>query len=570
MEKIRPSAELKHILERIDRRSYPAYKDTRGAYQFAGYTLWIDHVQGDPFAGPSRLHIVVRGDKAALLPALYASKWRRIALEDELLCCFGRAIGEYSFAAKGSGKSGLIAVSRPGQEVLERTAAGIDPKTGDVTIRFSVGFPANGRTINARELVRTLFDFLPRAVEKSLLYKNLSHDRLQKIADLADDRHYIRQELPKRGLVAFVADGSILPRQSGVSDRPMQKATAFSSPDSLRVTMDLPSGKSIAGMGISRGVTLIIGGGYHGKSTLLAALEKGVYDHRLGDGREYVITDETAVKLRAEDGRSIMRTDISMFIGRLPSGKDTKHFYTEDASGSTSQAASVVEALEAGAAAFLIDEDTSATNFMIRDELMSLVIDSKSEPITPFIARIRQLYEKDGISTIIVAGSSGSYFHVADTIIQMENYLPRDMTGPAKETAQAFPLKQTPIGMYESPDLARRPRQNRVLLRDNRVKIRTNGLDGISVNKEMIDVRYLEQLTDPEQLTALAYGLLYMEKHLFDGKTTLTDCADRLWERVSRDGLSALCAETSAVPDMAMPRRQELLAALNRYRGLGL
>ena len=197
----------------------------------------------------------------------------------------------------------------------------------------------------------------------------------------------------------------------------------------------LPHAGKIQGMGIKKGITLIVGGGYHGKSTLLKALELGVYNHIAGDGREYVITDDTAMKIRAEDGRSIKKVDISMFINDLPNGKDTSAFCTEDASGSTSQAANVVEAMEAGAETFLIDEDTSATNFMIRDELMQRVVNREDEPITPFIDRIRELYEQYGISTILVAGSSGSYFHVADCIVQMNRYKPQEITAFAKEEA---------------------------------------------------------------------------------------------------------------------------------------
>ncbi len=220
----------------------------------------------------------------------------------------------------------------------------------------------------------------------------------------------------------------------------MMGAVRFQAPLSLRVSMELPFHGTLTGMGIPQGITLIVGGGYHGKSTLLKALEMGVYNHVAGDGREYVITDDTAVKIRAEDGRSIKCTDVSMFINPLPNGKDTKQFSTEDASGSTSQAANVIEAMEAGTGLFLIDEDTSATNFMIRDELMQRVVHRDAEPITPFIDRIEELYQNYGISTILVAGSSGSYFHKADVILQMEQYVPKDITEFAKKEAESFPI----------------------------------------------------------------------------------------------------------------------------------
>ena len=323
------SADLKNLLARIDRRGYPAYKDTRGAYQFPGYVLSIDHVQGDPFAAPSKLSIHVSGKTAGFPRALYETRCRRLALQDELTRQFGRRAAQFSFQAKGSGQSGLISVSRCGPEVLERTACRLDPERGDVLLRLEVGFPANGRTINARELEKILFDFLPRCVQETLCCSGLDGRRLRAVAQLADDQQYIRQKLPELGLCAFVADGSILPRESGVSSRPMKGAVPFRAPRELAVTLDLPNRGKITGMGIPRGITLIVGGGYHGKSTLLKALELGVYDHVAGDGREYVITDRTAVKIRAEDGRSIRRTDISMFINGLPNGKDTVSFETE-------------------------------------------------------------------------------------------------------------------------------------------------------------------------------------------------------------------------------------------------
>ncbi|MBR1741942.1 MAG: ABC-ATPase domain-containing protein, partial [Lachnospiraceae bacterium] len=367
-------SDLRDILRRIDHRGYPAYKDTRGKYDFGKYVLSIDHVQGDPFAAPSRLSVHIDGRTAGFKEELYDTDWRRVALEDFLLREFGKKVSEGSFQAHGSGKSGLIGVSRPGQEVLKRSACLLDRKDGSLVVRFQVGFPARGRTVLSDELVKILYDILPKCVEKSLFATAYRAEFLQKNADLSDDRHFIREELAKRDLVAFIADGSVLPRKSGVSDLPMKEAVKFQAPDSLAVTLSLPHKGELRGMGVKKGITLIVGGGYHGKSTLLSAIERGVYDHIAGDGREYVITDENSVKLRAEDGRSIQNTDISMFIRNLPNGKDTKHFYTEDASGSTSQAANTVEALEAGAKCLLIDEDTSATNFMIRDELMQRVV----------------------------------------------------------------------------------------------------------------------------------------------------------------------------------------------------
>ena len=562
------AAELRSLLNRIDRRGYPAYKDTRGTYQFPNYILSIDHVQGDPFAAPSRLSILVKGRAAGFPPELYDRPHRRIALQDQLTRRFGAAAERFSFQAKGSGQSGLIAVSRCGQEVLERTACRLDPKSGDVLMRFEVGFPANGRTVNAGELGKILFDFLPKCAEQALFYQNIDRERLRAAVDLAEDQHCIREQLPGLGLCAFVANGSVLPRASGVSSKPMRDGVKFVSPKELEVTLDLPRGRRITGMGIRRGVTLIVGGGYHGKSTLLGALELGVYDHIAGDGREYVITDPSAVKIRAEDGRSIRKTDISLFISDLPNGKDTAAFETEDASGSTSQAANVIESIEAGTSLLLIDEDTSATNFMVRDELMQRVIRRDMEPITPFIERVRELYEEYGVSTVLVAGSSGAYFHVADTVIQMDRYVPRDITALAKAEAGNFPIRVDPPKPAAPLCFDRRPQPSPSFSGGDRTKIKTLPREGVMVNKEVIDLRYVEQLVDSEQLTALGYCVVYALRNLLDGRRDLRRVADELEAAIDRGTLAALCGDRSGVPGLARPRGRETLACPTRCRGL--
>lgn len=566
---MKTSTELRELLNRIDHRGYPAYKDTRGAWQFDGYLLSIDHVQGDPFAAPSKVSVHVPGKLAGFPTELYDEKHKRIALQDFLIRQFSRQVQGFTFKAKGSGKSGLLSVSHCGQEILERTACEID-KNGMVIVRMEIGFPANGRTINARELIKILFEFLPGCVKKSLYYRALDAKAVQKNKELSEDQQFIRRELTKLKLAAFVANGSILPRESGISDRPMKNAVPFTSPNSMEVTLELPYHGNLTGMGIKRGITLIVGGGYHGKSTLLKALELGVYNHIAGDGREYVITDDSAMKIRAEDGRSIKQVDISMFINNLPNRKDTVHFCTEDASGSTSQAANVVEAMETGANLLLIDEDTSATNFMIRDELMQRVVHRKSEPITPFIDRVQELSNNHKISTILVAGSSGSYFHKADQIIQMDHYLPKDITDFAKKEAADFPLPEEPVSPATEPSYARTVKSDNSFRKNDRIKIKTQGKDSILINRDAIDLRYVEQLTDTEQLGTLGQLMKYAQLHLFDNKRTLGESAEELWKILEQKGISAVC-EGSYVPGgFAMPRKQEIYACLNRYRALKL
>lgn len=567
---MKSSSNLKSLLKNIDRKGYPAYKSTQGTYDFGTYFLSIDHVQGDPFASPSKLSIHVKGRSAGFPASFYDTKYKQVALCDHLTRLFYQTLSKISFRAKGSGKSGLFSVSKCGQQVLERTACTINPSNGDISVHFEAGFPANGRTVNARELDKMLFGLLPDCVSSSLFYKNIDQKMLESVIYISEDQHTIRKNLSSMGLVAFIADGSVLPRESGISQKPLRNCVKFQSPDTYRVSFDLPHHGTITGMGIPKGITLIVGGGYHGKSTLLKALELGVYDHVKGDGREFVITDPTAMKIRAEDGRSITNTDISMFINNLPNGKNTVSFDTEDASGSTSQAANVVEAMETDSSLFLIDEDTSATNFMIRDELMQRVVNRDAEPIVPFIDRVEELYHTYGISTVLVAGSSGSYFHKADCIIQMNRYEPFEITESAKQAATEFPLPKQDIAPSKQPDFDRKIKPDRMFQEDNRLKMKTMGRDSISINREVIDVRYVEQLMDTEQLAALGYMLKYMQIHFFDGKHTLTQAVDALWDVLQKKGIAAVC-ESSYLPcGLAMPRKQEVFACVNRYRRLGL
>lgn len=580
---MKKASELDQLLKSIDHKGYPAYKSLAGSYDFPDYVLSIDHVQGDPFASPSRLSLYVN-QRCAGFPAEYLdAPYKRAALADYVLRAFGRAVSRFAFKAGGSGKSGLIGVSRPGQEVLSRSACEFTQK--DLVVRFEVGFPAAGRTVLAGELRKILFEYLPQCAAASLRYRALPEKEVRQAVFLSEDQHFIRENLESLGLTAFVADGSVLPRESGVSDRPMQNAVPFSSPDSLAVTLELPHRGTIRGMGVKKGITLIAGGGYHGKSTLLKALERSVYDHISGDGREYVVTDNTAVKLRAEDGRKITDVDISLFINDLPNGADTRKFSTLDASGSTSQAAAIVEGMQAGSGLFLIDEDTSATNFMVRDALMEQVVSKSHEPITPFLERARDLYEKAGISTILVVGSCGSYFYVADTVLQMDGYRTFDITMQVKEVLQKYGPQHFRADGFSLPVKDRiLPLTGRVSMtagvngnsrssgnrydrnpRSEHAKVKTLGKTSLMIDKDTLDLRYVEQLVDGEQTAALSYLLRYAKEHYAGSGLSLEKLVDALENLIQKQGISAICDSPYVPVNLALPRRQEIFACFNRY-----
>lgn len=562
--------DLKNKLESIHRKSYPAYKSLRGSYTFGDFVLSIDHVQGDPFAAPSSLHVELPLKKAGFPEKYLKKRHTKTALEDLILRSFSKALDQYSFKAKGSGKSGLISTSRPEPEVMRRTA--VEFNNIALLVRFEVGFPANGRTINAQELEKILLEFLPQIVKTCLFYQSWEKAKIQACYELAENQQRIREVLEERKLVAFCANGSILPRKSGVSSQPLKDAIEFQSPESMEISIDLPFGNSIRGMGIPEGVTLIIGGGYHGKSTLLQALEQGVYNHVKGDGREYVITRADALKLRAEDGRAVSHLDLSLFIHDLPNGKDTHCFSTEDASGSTSQAAGVLEGIEAETSCFLIDEDTSATNFLVRDAFMQRVVSGDQEPITPFIARVRDLYEKVGISTILVAGSSGAFFHVADTIIQMDAYRPKDV----KMSVEALLPEYPPADLCSNAEPFTLPTEKRMFVmerkikrygrgeREERIKTKVMGTDGFSIEHNIVDLRCVEQLIDTEQTAALAAIL----KHIVKKGSICMEMQELVAEintLLKKKGMAAF-VEGALSCGYAYPRKEEIYLMLNRFR----
>jgi predicted ABC-class ATPase len=554
------------ILRRIDGRSYRAYKDIEGAYEFGTYSLHIDHVQGDPFAAPSRVRVRIPLCEAGFSECLFETKSREVAFRDFLTRRFADAADRTCRTRRGSGRSGLIAIDRPGQEILERTSVVLAGSS--LEARFVVGLPAHGRRIAGIQATGMFFEDLPEIVRHSLFASALDREALLAHVEVAEDADALRNSLADRGLVAFVADGAVLPRASGVDDRPLEgeSVVPFRSPSELRTAVKLPNRGEVTGMGISRGVTLIVGGGYHGKSTLLRAVERGIYNHIPGDGREFVVAAPGAVRIRAEDGRRIERVDISPFITNLPFRRDTTAFSTEDASGSTSQAANIMEALETGADVLLIDEDTSATNFMIRDHRMQELVAKEHEPITPFIDKVRSLSADRGVSTILVIGGSGDYFDVADTVICMHRYAPEDCTARARAIAEKYRAERRPeggdrFGAFENriPDRSGiDPSRGR-----REVKIAPKGTRTIAFGTQTIDLAAVEQLVDTSQTRAIGDAIQYATRYM-DGTATLAEVVGRVSADIEREGLDLLSRHR--IGDYALFRPQELAAAINRLR----
>ena len=554
-------------LLRIDGRPYGHYRDLRGRrYALASGALTFEHVQGDPFAAPSRLRVDIPAEVLRLPAWARAGRDARRAAADFLQRVLYPALDRAAGGA-GSGRSGLLEIAATGQEVLDRTGVAVDAE-GGARVRLCAGLPAAGRRI----LGRAAAELLARRLDSALrgVVGRLDFDALRTHVQVVEDQVALRAQLHQRELIAFLAEGSMLPRRSGADPRPLAAALPLRVPAALAVELQAPHAGTLRGFGIRAGVTLIVGGGYHGKSTLLQALALGVYDHLPGDGRERCVSAEELVSVRAEDGRAVRGVCLTPFIGALPLGRDTSFFDSDDASGSTSQAAAIVEALEAGATGLLIDEDTAATNFMIRDARMRRLVPGEHEPITPFIDRVRQLWEERGVSSVLVVGGAGDYLDVADSVIRMDAYQPRDVTARAREVAAAQPLGDAaprapgawPTGaprvpLPESLD----PRRGRRPERVRAVKTRA-----IEFGHEEIDVSLLYQLVDAAQCRMIGDLLLRLTRGLCDGRRDLPRILAALDADLHAHGLDSLAQ--AGFGDRARPRRFEVAAALNRLRSL--
>lgn len=560
--------QLRKLLLSIDTKSYKSYKKITGIYSFESYTLSIDHVQGDPFAHASRLSLSLPIKQAQFPIELWESKIRRIALEDYIGRAISQAIRKFVKGKRGSGCSGEISVATNGQQVLQRNAVIIE--NGRIDARITLGLPANGRRVSSQQAIQMIFDELPAIAKATLYYKNLVADDLTRHIEGVEDQEFLRVWIEQHNLVAFVANGSILPRLSGVNDLPLtENPIPFQAPRSLTKALELPNAGKIEGLGIPPGVCLIVGGGFHGKSTLLHALERGPYNHIPGDGRERVVCLQNSVKVRAEDGRAIGKVNIRPFIDRLPFGRDTSTFTTENASGSTSQAANIIEAMHCGSKLLLIDEDTSASNFMIRDERMQALVAQDKEPITPLIHRVRELYEQHGISSIIVMGGSGDYFSVADTVIMMDTYNPVDVTKRAHELAKTQPIllptDSTSMPIFELKS-SRKPGSNMLdpAWQNRDIKIDTLDRDLIRYGKQRIDLSSVEQLINIDQTRSIGLMILYYRRHYADSCQSLIEGLEKVINDAQNDGLDIF--SEYKVGNLAMPRLHELAAAINRIR----
>ncbi|WP_159813086.1 ABC-ATPase domain-containing protein [Actinomyces sp. zg328] len=554
-------------LHALDGRAYPAYRAILGRYLAPeGWALHIDRVQADPYAPPTRIRVTAPASLPSLAllarEGLLATADRRLALADFLT-------REIHAGFKGT----ALSIAAPGQEILERSAVVLLPAaTGaedagawTIEVRARMALPAQGRSIQGHEAARIVGRDLVREIETALSLTGARAERLLAHVEALEDHRALTAAVREAGWVSFLADGSLLPRRSGVSDEPLRSGgVALRAPESLAATVVLPHAGAVRGTAVPKGVTVIVGGGYHGKSTLLAAIERGVYPHVPGDGRELVATVPDAVKVRAADGRAVTGVDLTPFISHLPAGRDTAAFTTRNASGSTSQAAAIVEAIEAGATALLLDEDTSATNLLIRDARMRSLVAAEREPITPLVDRVGALSSRLGVSTVMVMGGSGDYLDVADHVLLLDSYELRDATEQARAVVVEQPREGTALEDFPLGS-GRVPAPAPARARRGPIRTRARGTDALTLDREEVDISDVAGIVDPGQAEAAAHALRALLERRFDAASTLRECLDDLEALLDDEGLDAL-DEGGAF--LVRPRMVDVAAAVNRYRPL--
>ena len=558
--------DLHDLLISLNGKGYKSYKTLQEkSFQFPPFTLCFEHIQGDPFAAPSRLSLSTKLSKIGFSPTFYDTPIKKLALEDHLLRVVHKNISTLKGHVTGSGRSGEIAVQAPSQKVILRS--GIKIKDGSITVILFAGLPGNGRSVLAQECVRLFSELLPSVWEESLSADSLDLKEIHNSIKTLEDYFALRNALDKNGWVAFVAEGSHLPRASGISDLPLKKnCIAFLSPDELRAEVDLPHKGKVSGMPVPKGITLIVGGGFHGKSTLLNAIQNAVYPHAPGDGRELIATDPTAVKIRAEDGRSTQPINISGFMDDLPLVATTEKFSTQSASGSTSQAINIIEALEAESSLLLMDEDTCATNFMIRDARMQALIANDREPITPLVDRVEELYKDFGVSTLLVMGGSGDYFDSADRVIAMDSFRPTEVTQKAKNIVKENPTDRKIETRFSFPPVKQRYRDLSPLsFQRGKKDCVIQPRQGITLilGQTEIDVRYVEHLIEEGQLEICGWILKQIkDRQKQEGKQTQT--IQKILKEIESGELDSITPYNNG--KLALPRYQDVLAVLNRLR----
>ena len=560
-----PADRLRDKLLTVEGKPYAAYKALEGAYRFERFVLYLDHIQGDPLGSPSLLRVRVDQGEAQFPAELRSTRLRRVALEDYLARQWQDAIRK---TTRARSRPGGFSVDVGGQQILERTACRVAEDY--VEIRGRVAMAADGRKPAGKVALAMFMEELPQLVEHTLFYAMQPAPAVHRHVTGAEDADALRTQLRDRGLVAFFADDAVLPRDGG-NDRPLlSHLVTFQAPEELRTTLHAPHRGPVTGLGIPRGVTVILGGNFSGKSTLLRVLAVGVYQHIPGDGREYCVTIGDAVKVSADAGRRIEGVDLTPFVAALPTGDDLTRYRTNSAPETLSQTAGIMEALETGCSLLLLDEDTTTLPLLLRDQLWPRLVANGVDPVSPLVDVVRPLYEEHGVSTVLATSVSGEYIDVADTVIVMDKFRPRVVTSTAKAAVTNLGPRPAPRKDRFGRIPQRVPLPDSVSgLRGRKLRAELQGTRTVALGREVLQLDRIEQLVEATQAKTVGDVLVFAaEQSYLDGVRTLHEIIALVDEAIAQRSLDVLSPYSGHPGDYALPRRHEIAAAFNRLRSL--
>lgn len=543
---------LLQILREIDGHPYGQLRRLSGDHESHDLVLVVDHVQGDPHGPPSRLHIRLKPTFHPVLGRLCASKDPLIATaaEDLFLRRFAERLPRETISV-GDGPGGKLRTARPGPEILPRSACRLS--THGLMLRFTYAFPAEGRRILGAPVVDALIDRLP-AVALDLL-ADVTEEAIQSLADHLRQRAALRAALPEAGLVAFLPDGSIVAREG--DGKPKAGAVPLGAPDDLAVV--LPGlGGPVRGLGIRRGLTVLVGAAFHGKTTLLESLRHASFDLGTQDGLAQAVSLAGTEFVSVEEDRAVSTCDLSPFFRRLPGHADPARFAVRESSGSTSQAANLHESLSVGSPLLLVDEDASAANFLTRDPRIASLL-PEGESVVPLASRVRELSDR-GHSMVVVAGASAEWLSVADRVIVLDEYRPCDVTAKALEVAKASGLSQPRAGVADwrssLADVVMDAWKESAQVAPARIRVQ----DGLVRLGSVAEARMPRRFSDDDRLRAAAVLICSWMRH----------CRDRA-QVPTRDGMLAMLANgtgrewgSESGHDLARPTAREVWGVWTR------
>jgi len=553
------------LLAEIDGKPFAEYERLIGDFDFARYVIKCSKIETAADGEFPVFNIRVPQSIAELPGHLYDSPVRRTALEDLLtrnLCAAAAQIARFN--ESGWARRNIM-VAEPGQKILPRTSVLVTKEYIDARIRIAMPykvFSSGERLVDGEMARKVFFEDLPEVVSTSLFCCNLDLAEAEEFVNGMEDADRVRQSLSTLGLVSFVGEGSLLAREQD-SDLPdYDRFIPFEVAEATCTEIEVPNAGKVTGLGISAGLTVVLGDAANGRKDFMSALAAGVFNHIPGDGREGVVTVSDAVQIAADRGRNVQEVNITPFLSESEYGNPAS-FSTPAADSFISQAASVIEALEVGARVLIVDENSSAPAFLTTDARIAGLLGST--PRTSLAQRARQIVDELGIS-LIVGGENlvAEYIPVADTVLKVEGFQVTDITEQAKALNLAVPPEAPAVNL--APMLARSrwimPSSIDAAVGSKDQVIEAIDLNAIQYGRSVIELDSVSQIADESQTLTIGLLLYYAKLRYMQEGYPLREMLDMIDRDLSSEGLGTIVRDLRG--DLARPRRYEVAAALNR------